>query len=281
MSADYGVEQVPRGVGHPHECGTVGLMGPVRSELMWQAVVDATDLAGDGALLDVLDLGGGTGGDAVRLAQMGHRVTIVDPSPDALASLHRRSTEANLADQVTGIQGDTADLLEHVSAASFDLVLCHGVLEYVDDPAAALASVATVLRPGGHVSLVVAGRNAAVVARALAGDFVTAQALLERSAQTWDVRTLGPRRFVQAEIKTLLEARGFALVATNGLRIFADLVPSAIVDTEPGSRDALYALERLLRSSSDFSGLSAGLQSIARLDLSLASPTSGGESATL
>lgn len=256
-------------------------MGPVRSELMWQAVVDATDLAGNGALLDVLDLGGGTGGDAVRLAQLGHRVTIVDPSPDALASLHRRSTEANLADQVTGIQGDTADLLEHVAPASFDLVLCHGVLEHVDDPAAAMASVATVLRPGGHMSVVVAGRNAAVVARALAGDFVTAQTMLERSAHEWDVRGMGPRRFVRAEIEALLEEQGFTTVAAAGLRVFADLVPSAIVDTEPGSRDALYALERLLRTSSDFSGLSAGLQSIARLDLSLASPTPGGESATL
>ncbi|MFI5425954.1 class I SAM-dependent methyltransferase [Aeromicrobium sp. UC242_57] len=256
-------------------------MGPVRSELMWQAVVDATDLAGAGALLDVLDLGGGTGGDAVRLAQLGHRVTVVDPSPDALASLHRRSAEAGLARPVTGVQGDTADLLDHVQAASFDLVLCHGVLEHVDDPAAALAAVATVLRPGGSVSLVVAGRNAAVVARALAGDFVTAQTLLDRSAATWDVRTMGPRRFVQAEVEALLDGLGFSVTAAHGLRVFADLVPSAIVDTEPGSRDALYALEQVLRTSSDFSGLSAGLQSIARLDLSVASPTSGGESATL
>ncbi|WP_456698097.1 class I SAM-dependent methyltransferase [Aeromicrobium sp. P5_D10] len=256
-------------------------MGPVRSELMWQAVADATDLAGAGTHLDVLDLGGGTGGDAVRLAQLGHRVTIVDPSPDALASLHRRSAEAGLAHPVTGIQGDATDLLDHVEPGSFDLVLCHGVLEHVDDPSVAMAAVATVLRPGGHVSLVVAGRNAAVMARALAGDFVMAQTLLERSSSAWDIRSMGPRRFVQSEVESLLAAHGFVAVAVNGLRVFADLVPSGIVDTEPGARDALYALERLLRTSSDFSGLSAGLQSIARLDLSVASPTSGGESATL
>lgn len=256
-------------------------MGPVRSELMWQAVVDAVEIAGSGDPLDVLDLGGGTGGDAVRLAQLGHRVTVVDPSPDALASLHRRGVEAGLSRPVTAVQGDTNDLLDHVGSASFDLVVCHGVLEHVDDPGFALSTVGTVLRPGGHVSVVVAGRNAAVAARALAGDFVTAQTLLGRTAGAWDVRSMGPRRFVLQELEELLTARGFSPVAAHGLRVFADLVPSAIVDTEPGARDALYALERLVRSSPEFSGLSAGLQSIARLDSEEAPPNPGGNSATL
>lgn len=256
-------------------------MGPVRSELMWQAVVDAARMAGGDEPLDVLDLGGGTGGDAVRLAQLGHRVTVVDPSPDALASLHRRGLDAGLVPPVTGVLGDSADLLDHVAPASFDLVVCHGVLEHVDDPAEALSTVATVLRPGGHVSVMVAGRNAAVAARALAGDFVTAQTLLARTAAGWDVRSMGPRRFVPAEVEALLADHGFASIQSHGVRVFADLVPSAIVDTEPGARDALFALERILRTSPDFTGLSAGLHTIARLDLTAASPDPGGKSATL
>lgn len=256
-------------------------MGPVRSELMWQAVADAVEVAGDGSLLDVLDLGGGTGGDAVRLAQQGHRVTVVDPSPDALASLHRRGVEAGLAEPVRAVQGDTSDLLDHVDPASFDLVLCHGVLEYVDDPGQAVTMVSTVLRPAGHISVMVAGRHAALAARALAGDFVTARTLLGRTADAWDLREMGPRRFIAAEVDALLTAHGFGVVRTQGVRVFADLVPSAIVDTEPGARDALYALERLLSASSDFTALSAGLHTIARLDLSSATPDPGGNSATV
>ncbi|MGZ5367204.1 MAG: class I SAM-dependent methyltransferase, partial [Aeromicrobium sp.] len=103
-------------------------MGPVRTEVMWQSVLDAVTLAGgDATPLDILDLGGGTGSDAVRLAHAGHRVTVVDPSPDALASLHRRSVEEGVTEAVAGIQGDTADLTEHVDGGSVDLVLCHGV----------------------------------------------------------------------------------------------------------------------------------------------------------
>jgi S-adenosylmethionine-dependent methyltransferase len=40
-----------------------------------------------GGALEVVDLGGGTGGVATALAGQGHRVTVIDPSPDALASL--------------------------------------------------------------------------------------------------------------------------------------------------------------------------------------------------
>ena len=116
-------------------------MGPIRGVLAWQSVTDALVVAGadrDGrGDLAVLDLGGGTGADAVRLAGLGHRVVVVDPSPDALAASATRAAEAKVT--VQGILGDATDLAEHVDLASFDLVICHGVLEYVADPAQALA----------------------------------------------------------------------------------------------------------------------------------------------
>jgi SAM-dependent methyltransferase len=263
-------------------------MGPVRTEVMWQAVLDAVKAASaTSGGLDVLDLGGGTGGDAVRLARLGHRVTVVDPSPDALASLDRRAAEsdedppASTGGSVTGILGDTADLVDHVAPASFDLVVCHGVLEHVDDPDQALASAAAALRPGGYVSVVVAGRLGAVVSRALAGDFDEARSLFESTADSWDLRSAGPRRFVVDEITTLLTAHGLIPVQTNALRVFADLVPSALVDVEPGARDRLFALERLVRTAPDLTSLSGGLQSIARLDLTAAPSDRGGPRATV
>jgi len=248
-------------------------MGPVRTEVMRQSVLDAVSLAGgDASSLTILDLGGGTGGDAVRLAQLGHHVTVVDPSPDALAALQRRSSEAGLADHegagsVVGILGDTADLHQHVADATVDLVVCHGVLEVVDDPGVALSVVARVLRPGGHASVVVGGRHAAVVARALAGDFTGAARVHASTASAWDVREQGPRRFVPDEIEDLLVAHGLSVQASFALRVFADLVPSALVDIEPGARSALYELERLVRDDPAFAALAVGLQLIARLDL--------------
>ncbi|MGL5860198.1 MAG: methyltransferase domain-containing protein, partial [Phycicoccus sp.] len=60
-----------------------------------------------GRVLRVLDLGGGTGGTAVPLAAAGHDVTVVDPSPDALAALRRRAGESGVTSRVRALQGDT------------------------------------------------------------------------------------------------------------------------------------------------------------------------------
>lgn len=246
-------------------------MRPVRQEIMWQAVLDAVAAADGGgtgrAGLDVVDVGGGTGGDAVRLATLGHRVTVVDPSPDALASLDRRAKESDVADGVRGRLADTSDLGTVVPDASADLALLHGVLEHVDDPAEALAAVRRVLRPGGVLSVVVAGRPAAVLARAVAGDFEGALELFGSDAESWDRRANGPRRYVRAEVEGLVQAAGLRVVSTTGLRVFADLVPSAVVDGEPGARERLYALERAVQSANEFSGVSGGLHCTARLDL--------------
>src|SRR5690606_3836897 len=85
--------------------------GATRTAVLWDAVRER--LSGDRPRV-VLDVGGGTGGFAVRVAALGrgtgveHRVTVVDPSPDALAALDRRAREQGVDDLVTGVQGDLA-----------------------------------------------------------------------------------------------------------------------------------------------------------------------------
>jgi hypothetical protein len=41
-----------------------------------------------------------------------------------------------------------------------------------------------------------------------------------------------------------VKATGFAVGETHGVRVFADLVPSRLVDGEPGAAEALIALEK-------------------------------------
>ncbi|OUZ09523.1 hypothetical protein BHE97_10760 [Aeromicrobium sp. PE09-221] len=243
-------------------------MGPVRAEVMWQAVRDALEAAAtdEDRPLRVLDIGGGTGGDAVRVAAEGHEVVVVDPSPDALAALARRADDAGVP--ISQLLGDTEDLAEHIESASIDLVLCHGVVEHVDDPVTALREVARTLAPSGRLSIVVPGRVSAAIARAVAGDFQAAQALVERPVAHWDPDEHGPRRYFSEELDALLAAAGFRPAATRGLRVFADLVPSAVVDVETGARESLFALERAARERHEFAACSGGLQQIACLELS-------------
>jgi len=224
-----------------------------RTAVVWD------DLAGvlDGSTLDVVDIGGGTGVSAVRVAQLGHRVTVVDPSPDALAALARRAREVGV--EVAGQQGDLTSLPDLVAAGSADLVLCHGVLEVVADPAEALAAIAGVLRPGGRLSLLVAQRHAAVIARAMAGHLTQAIALLDDAEATG--RT--GRRFTADEVTALLVAAGFEVGSVHGIRVFADLVPGALLDLEPGTAAALLELERAVSARSEYFPLATQLHLLA------------------
>jgi SAM-dependent methyltransferase len=238
-----------------------------RTGVVWDAVV--ARLADNARIVDI---GGGTGGFAVRLAERGHAVTVVDPSPDALAALDRRADEADVAALVTGVQGDLADLadlhIDGVAAGSADLVLCHGVLEVVPDPAAALRTIAGVLRPGGLLSLLVAQRHAAVVARAMAGHFQQALALLDDQPSDHPSdpgpRHRGGRRYTADEVLALLADAGFTAEATHAVRVFVDLVPGSLLDLEPGATAALVDLERAVADRPEYLPLATQVHVIAK-----------------
>jgi len=215
-----------------------------RTAVVWSALraVLAERVAETGrARLDIVDAGGGTGNFAVPLAELGHTLTVVDPSPDSLAALERRAAEAGVT--VRGIQGDAADVAQLLPEGTADLVLCHSVLEYVEDPAAALAALARLLRPGGVISVLAANAVSAVLHRAIAGRFDEALRALADPAGRWGDRDPVPRRFTRDALTALLTKAGFTVVETHGVRVFADLVPSRLVDTEPGAADALIELE--------------------------------------
>src|ERR1700761_7543236 len=210
--------------------------------------------------LDVIDAGGGTGGFAVPLAVLGHRVTVVDPSPDSLAAAQRRAAEMNV--RITAVQGDAADLDSVTGEATADLVICHSVLEYVDSPADALATITRVLRPGGTVSVLASGMTAAVLHRALAGRFDEARVLLEQGRQ--GIQGAAPRRFTLAGLTTLIEGAGLTPGAAHGAEIFGGLVPSVLVDAEPGAAESLRALEAAAATDPALRDVAAKLHALGR-----------------
>ncbi|MGK5558060.1 methyltransferase domain-containing protein [Actinomadura kijaniata] len=214
----------------------------VRGVVLWDALRTVLDRIAPEGPSDVVDVGGGTGGFAVPLAELGHRVTVVDESPDALAALERRAAESGVT--VRALQGDVVDLPDLLGAGSADLVLCHSVLEYVDDPAAAMTAITQAVRPGGSVSVLVAGQVGAALHRAVAGHFEDARRVLDDPDGRWGDHDRTPRRFTRESLTALAGDAGLRVAELHGVRIFADLVPGALLDGETDSAEALLALER-------------------------------------
>jgi SAM-dependent methyltransferase len=227
-----------------------------RSSLVWdvlQGVIAARAASlgrGAGAELDIVDVGGGTGGFAVPFAALGHRVTVVDPSPDALAAAQRRAAEKRVT--LTAVQGDAGELASLVGDTAADLVICHSVLEYVDSPAVAMAAIARVLRPGATVSVLAANTVAAVLQRALAGRYAEARQLLAADGSGAPAEGTGvtaPRRFTLAGLTALITGAGLRAGDAHGIRVFAGLLPGAgagggsAAAADPAAADELRALE--------------------------------------
>jgi len=224
----------------------------VRSSLVWDvlsAVVSVRAAATGRSALDIVDVGGGTGGLAVPFAALGHNVTVVDPSPDALAAAQRRAAEAGA--RLASVQGEAASLDSLVGPA--DLVICHNVLEYVDEPADAMSAIARVLRPSATVSVLASNAVAAVLHRALAGRFAEARLLLA------DAAACTPRRFTLPELIALVEQAGLHAGEAHGLRIFSGLVPGALLDGDAAATEALRALEEAAASTPPLRDIAAQL----------------------
>ncbi len=234
---------------------------PVRTAAVWAAL---DPVVAAGAPLRVLDVGGGSGMFAVPLARLGHEVTVVDPSADALATLRRRAETAGVGPRVRGVQGD-GDLLHEVLPADgegtggYDLALCHSVLEVVDDPAGTLREIAGALRPGGQVSIATANRAGAVLARVLSGHPREARALLEGTDPTPGRDRPAQRRFDPAALLDLVDTAGLEAGPWRGVSVVADLLDAA----SGADPEAVRALELALAGSSPYRDVAAGLHLLA------------------
>ncbi len=100
-----------------------------------------------------------TAATSIPLAAEGHHVTIVDYSSQMLADGARRA-DASPGRRRAAARPSCTQLPSLFPEPCFDLVLCHNVLQYVDDVPALLANLAAPLRPGGLLSIVSVNRYA-------------------------------------------------------------------------------------------------------------------------
>ncbi len=205
--------------------------------------------------LRALDLGCGTGATAVRLAQLGIHVTLLDSSPAMLNIAAGAARQAEVADMVAMKHGDAALVADMFPAGSFDVILCHNILEYVDDPGAVLRSAARMLRdPAGIVSVLVRNQAGEVLKAAIqTGDLSAAEHSLTAE---WGHESLYGgcvRLFAADSLHAMLGAASLRVSAQRGVRIVSDYLPAKT------SREVAYErileLERKLGRRPEFAAI--------------------------
>ena len=88
---------------------------------------------------------------------------------------------------------------------------------------------------------------------------IEARQALTDPAGRWGEGDAVPRRFTPDQLTGLVADAGITVAAVHGVRVFADLVPGALVDTEPGAVEALLKLEAAVAEQPAFHSIATQL----------------------
>lgn len=171
-----------------------------------------------GQALRVLDVGGGLGQLSGWFAAAGHQVTHTDVAAEMV-------TEAQQAHAAAGYAADRyevvalQDLPDVLAGEHYDLILCHAVLEWLADPAAALAILKRFLAPHGVISLMFYNQNAKYFANAIYGNFDYVQ----RNLKVKKTVRLSPQQPLDPEmVERWIQALDGHILSKTGVRCIHD-----------------------------------------------------------
>jgi SAM-dependent methyltransferase len=209
-----------------------------------------------GQRLRVLDVGMGQGTQALRLARLGHQVTGVEQDATMIAAAREAlaAQPDGIRERVRLVQGDGRDTGVHFLPGSFDVVLCHGVLMYVEEPDPLVAGLARMLAPGGLLSLLVRNGDALAMRPGLSGDWAGALAAFD-TASYRNRLGLDVRADRLASLTATLAGIAAPLHAWYGVRVFTD---TAADDAEiPQDLQTLLAVEERAGRTDPYRGVAA------------------------
>ena len=186
-------------------------------QLVLQRDLAALDLPTD---TPVLDVGGGQGQLSLWLAERGHPVQLTDISAQmlAIASEEAKARELPLTVQLASLQ----QLSQQVSDGCLmpaPLVLCHAVLEWLAEPAQAIAQLWQLTAPGGWLSLMFYNKDAKRFSNILYGNFnyVLRDLAYKKKVSLSPQNPLDPN-----DVHQWCRQIGFVLHSKTGVRCFHD-----------------------------------------------------------
>jgi S-adenosylmethionine-dependent methyltransferase len=196
----------------------------------------------------VLDVGCGQGTQALILARSGHEVTGLDPSDYLLTQFEETLAEepAELRERVHLVRG-AGEAAPELTPGPFDVVLCHGVLMYLDNDRDMLSALSQVSTDEAVLSLLVRNGLAPAMRPGLLRQWGEAAAAFE-SQEYVNRLGLNARMHTPSELNSVLAPFGWHLDQWFGVRVLTDHLeedpPPALelarivaVEQEAGRRD--------------------------------------------
>lgn len=222
------------------------LKGDIRLAVLRRDIFAAvnTKSAELGRPLKVLDVGSGLGQIALEIAAMGHEVVINDISPNMIAKAQKNAGELELTSTIRWYVCPYQDLKNELLGETFDVILCHALLEWLAKPAEVMDFFDDMLDKGGMLSLCFYNPASFDYRNLIMGNF---NLLNTQNYQADNKKSLTPNHPVAiGEVKSWLAAHDYQIERISGLRVFHDYAPLK----RGGHNDPNAVIEMELRYSS-------------------------------
>lgn len=196
------------------------LKGDIRLAVLWRDIEDAVPDIYGSKPLRVLDVGAGLGQLAVRLAKLGHQVTVNDISSEMLAIAKSAAEQAGVLDDIHWYHCPFQSLSSQVKG-TFDLVLCHAVVEWLADPEELIDHLKGYLSETGTLSLTYYNRHSLEYRNLIRGNFNW----LNQASFVADTGSLTPGNPLYPEqVQDWCDKSGLRVESVRGVRVFHDYV---------------------------------------------------------
>lgn len=193
--------------------------GDIRLSILWEDMLSQIPSLTQGSALSVLDIGGGAGQVAARIANLGHQVVLAEPSKDMLEHAARLIATQDLGAGSIVFENHSIQSMVETDDRQFDLVVFHAVLEWLEDPFACLNLVLTKLKPGGVLSLMFYNKHSIIFKNITKGNFfmVLKEQFRGHSGGLTPINPLDPEAVYCA-----LEQQNMHILGKAGIRCFYD-----------------------------------------------------------
>jgi S-adenosylmethionine-dependent methyltransferase len=219
----------------------------------------------DSPPLRILDAGGGNGLDSLTLARMNHQVDLVDLSRKMLDDARAKAALAGVTDRLRTHASDILGIADEFAENEFDIVLCHNVIQFVDDVMPLLQVLRRVLKPGGFLSLITSNQYALPYQAAFREqDLDKAFELLDPGEQQHPVFDIEAHEYRADEVIEWLTGMGLKLEKHYGIRCLYDIWGTSEQKETPLVHEKLKKLEMELSERTPYKLTARQFQLIAR-----------------
>jgi len=176
--------------------------------------------------MKILDAGSGYGPFSLELARLGHGITLCDLSEKMLDMARDTIERENLHDHVAVRHCAIQDLPvpgsgKDKNQPGYDLVLCHAVLEWVDDPGELVSCLVRQTAPGGFISLTFYNLHGTVFKNLLRTNY---KKIEKKEYRGWPGSLTPAYPRTLEEVLALLDRERVSVCCRSGIRVFHDYV---------------------------------------------------------